>query len=148
MSGAARGRGLGRGAELTVRLLVTAGLGIDAFVHLRLADTMQLAAPGGLGGATLFRAQAAIALLAAVAVLATGRRLAYGFAALAAASALGPVLLYTYVQVPALGPIPSMYDPAWYPAKTLSAVAEAAALVLALLAILALPGKPSRSGHR
>lgn len=41
-----------------------------------------------------------------------------------------------------------MYDPAWYPAKTLSAVAEAAALVLALLAILALPGKPSRSGHR
>lgn len=81
-------------------------------------------------------------------MLATGRRLAYGFAALAAASALGPVLLYTYVQVPALGPIPSMYDPAWYPAKTLSAVAEAAALVLALLAILALPGKPSRSGHR
>lgn len=135
-----------RGTELTVRIVVAVCLGIDALIHLRLAEPMQLAAPGGLGAALLFRAQAALALLAAVAVLTTGRRLAYGLAALAGTSALGPVLLYTYVQVPDPGPIPSMYDPAWYPAKTVSAVAEATALVLALLAVLTL--KPTRFGHR
>jgi hypothetical protein len=42
------------------------------------------------------------------------------------------VLLYRYVDVPALGPIPSMYEPLWFPEKTLSAVAEAVATLAAL----------------
>ncbi len=118
-------------AEPLVRVLVVAALTVEAVVHLRLADTMQLAAPGGVGGGALFRVQATVAAVAALVLLVTGRRLAYLLAGLAALSGLVPVLVYTYVQVPALGPIPSMYDPAWHPEKTASAVAEAVAVVLA-----------------
>lgn len=129
-------------AEPVVRVLVVAGLAVDAVVHLRLADAMQLAAPGGIGGGTLFRVQAVGAALVAAVVLVTGHRLAYVVAGLAALSALVPVLLYTYVDVPALGPIPSMHDPIWYPEKTLSAVAEAATALLALLGFrLTSPGR-------
>lgn len=127
---AARGR---RAAEPLVRVLVVAALAVDAVVHVRLADAMQLAAPGGVGGGTLFYAQATVATVAALVLLVTGHRLAYALAGLAALSALVPVLLYTYVQVPAIGPIPSMYDPTWHPEKTVSAIAEAAAVVLAVV---------------
>ena len=49
-----------------------------------------------------------------------------------AASALGAVLLYRYVDVGALGPLPDMYENTWQvPGKLLSAYAEAAAIGLA-----------------
>lgn len=122
-----------RALELLIRVLVVAGLIVDAVVHFQLADTMQLAAPDGVGGGALFRAQATVASVAAVVLLVTGHRFAYVLAAAAALSALVPVLLYAYVQVPAIGPIPSLYDPGWYSSKTASAIAEAAAVLLAVV---------------
>lgn len=122
-----------RGRELAVRVLVAAALAVDAYVHLDLAPAMQLAAPGGVGGGTLFRIQAGAAVAAALFLLVTGSRLGYALAALVALSALVPVLLYSLVNVPALGPIPSLYDPTWYPAKVASVVAETVAVVLAVL---------------
>lgn len=122
-----------RPAEGLVRVLVVAGLAVDAYVHLDLADVAQLAAPGGIGGGTLFRLQAGVAALAAVLVLLSGRPWAYAFAFIAGLSALVPVLLYTYVDVPTIGPIPSMYDPTWYPEKVLSAVAEGAVVLLSVV---------------
>jgi len=121
--------------EFAIRLLVVAALGVDAYVHFDLADEMQLAAPGRIGGGTLFVIQAGAAIAAAVLLLLTGSRLAYVLAALVALSALVPVLLYTYVNLPALGPVPSLYDPTWYTAKVVSVVAEAAAVVLAVVGI-------------
>jgi hypothetical protein len=54
-----------------------------------------------------------------------------------AASALGAVLLYRYMDVGALGPLPDMYENTWQvPGKPLSAAAEAAAVVLATLGLL------------
>ncbi len=47
------------------------------------------------------------------------------------ASALVGVVLYCYVPVPQLGPIPSMYEPIWFPEKTLSAGAEGLGALLA-----------------
>jgi hypothetical protein len=41
------------------------------------------------------------------------------------------VVLYRYVNIPAFGPFPAMYEPVWFPEKTLSAVAEAAGALLA-----------------
>lgn len=122
----------GRGSvlEWACRLLVVAALGVDAYVHLHLAPAMQLAAPGGIGGGTLFRIQAVLAVAAALFLLLTGSRTAYAVAGLVALTALVPVLLYTYVNVPAIGPVPSMYDPTWYPEKLLSALAEGVAVVL------------------
>jgi hypothetical protein len=124
--------GTARPAEWAIRLLVVAGLAVDAYVHLDLAANQQLAAPGGIGGGTLFRLQAAVAAVVGLLVLLSGRRWAYALAFLAGLSALIPVLLYTYVDVPAFGPIPSMYEPIWYPEKVLSVVAEAAVVVLSV----------------
>ncbi len=59
-------------------------------------------------------------------------------ALLVSASALGAVVLYRYVDVGKLGPIPNMYENTWQvPGKLLSAYAEAAAVVLAGLGLLA-----------
>jgi hypothetical protein len=56
---------------------------------------------------------------------------------LAGASALAAVLLYRYVDVGSLGPLPDMYENTWQvPGKLLSAYAEAAAVVLAGLGLL------------
>lgn len=121
-----------RTAELVARGVVVLGLAVDAFIHLRVAPAMEIAAPGGLGGGFLFRAQATVAALAALVLLVTGRRWAYVLAGLVALSALGPVLLYHFVDVPAIGPIPSMYDPLWSPEKVISIVGEALALGFAI----------------
>ena len=53
------------------------------------------------------------------------------------ASALGAVLLYRYVDVGTLGPLPDMYENTWQvPGKLLSAYAEGAAVVFATLGLL------------
>ena len=67
-----------------------------------------------------------------IGVLVRPGRLSSAAAFLVAVGALAAVLLYRYVDVPASGPIPSMYEPLWFPEKTLSTVAEAVATLAAL----------------
>ena len=122
-----------RPVELGLRVLVAAGLAIQAVTHLRLARSYGFAAPDGIGGDNLFRIEAVAAIIAAVYLLARGSRLAYLVAAAVALGGLFAVVLYRYVDVPALGPMPSMYEPIWYFEKTLSAIAEGVAGVLALV---------------
>jgi len=110
-------------------------------VHLHLAPEYQLSAPDGIGAGNLFRVQAFVALAAAVFVLVRGTRTSYVVAFLVAGSALGAVVLYRYVNVPMLGPLPAMYEPVWFPEKSLTAVAEAIAAIVAGAAVLSLsPG--------
>ena len=72
-------------------------------------------------------------MIAAVALLVRPRRYTAAFAFLVAASGTVAVVLYRYVDVGAIGPIPNMYDPFWAPArKTLSVYAEALAALAAL----------------
>ena len=118
-----------------IGLVAAAGLIADAVVHLQLAPDYQLAAPAGIGQGNLFRMEAVAAVLVALWVLVRPGRLSFAAAFLVAASALAAVLLYRYVDVPAFGPIPSMYEPVWFPEKTLSAVAEAVAAGAALLGL-------------
>jgi hypothetical protein len=118
-------------AAIGLRVLVAAALAVDAVVHLRLASDYQLAAPGGIGQGNLFRIEAVVAIAVGLFVLVIGHRAAYAAAFIVAASALGAVLVYRYIDVPAIGPIPSMYEPLWYFQKSLSAVAEGAGAVLA-----------------
>jgi hypothetical protein len=119
-----------------LRVAIAAGLGVDAVIHLQLAAQYQLAAPGGIGQGTLFRIQATAAALAALWVLVRGSRLASLTAAAVAASALVAVLLYRYVDVPALGPLPAMYEPLWFPQKTATAIAEAVTVLAAVADVL------------
>lgn len=120
-----------RPRDILLRLLIAAALGIDAVVHLDLASGYQLGAPGGIGEGNLFRIEAAVAILVGLYVLIRGNRPAYAAAVVVAGSAFIAVLLYRYVDIPAIGPLPSMYEPVWFFEKTLSAAAEGLGAVLA-----------------
>ncbi|WP_326961850.1 MULTISPECIES: hypothetical protein [unclassified Arthrobacter] len=126
-------------------MCVAAALTVSAVIHVQLAPGYQQAAPGGLGQGTLFLVQAGAAALAAVFVLLRGSRTAFAAAAVMGFSSLAAVILYRYVQVPAIGPLPSMYEPVWYTAKTITAVAEAIAGALALTGFV-LRQRKSHSG--
>jgi hypothetical protein len=133
---------------VALRVLVSALLAVDAIVHLRLASDYQLAAPGGIGQGNVFRIEAAVAVAVGLYVLFIGSRTAYGAAFLVAASALAAVLVYRYVDVPAIGPIPSMYEPLWFFQKSLSGVAEGAGALLAAGGVALNTFAASRSPRR
>jgi hypothetical protein len=119
--------------ELLVRTLagVTAALfAVDAYVHFHDAGLF-----GDSGAAlsqpTVFRIQASVAVVVAIALLVRPHWLVWAVALLVAASATTAVFLYTNVNVGPLGPLPDMYDPTWVlPGKRASAVAESVATVL------------------
>jgi hypothetical protein len=116
-----------------LRLAAAAGLAVDAYVHADLAARFDTAG-SGISQGTLFVLEAALASLAAALILVSASRPAAAFGLLVALSALSAVLITRYADIGALGPLPNMYDPAWYPEKTLSAAAE----TLATLACAAL----------
>jgi hypothetical protein len=134
--------------NLALSLLVASGLIVDAVVHLRLAPGYQLADPTGTGQGNLFRIEAVVALVAAAYVLLRGSRLAFLTAALVGLSAFVAVVITRYLEIPAIGPIPSMYEPIWFLQKTLSAVAEAAVAVLGLIGAIVVTRRQLQSGRR
>jgi hypothetical protein len=108
-------------------------LGIDAYVHLHDAHFYDSLASSSLSEGTLFRIQAIVAVVVAVALLVRPHPVVWAVAVLVTASAVGAVLLYTYVDVGALGPLPDLYEPSWVPAgKLASAVAEGLRTLLAI----------------
>lgn len=119
---------------LVLRVAIAVALIVSAVIHFQLAAGFQQAAPSGIGGGNLFRIQGAVAVLTALYVLARGTKRSFLLAALVALASLVAVIAYRYIQIPTIGPIPSMYEPVWYTTKTITAVAEALALILALTA--------------
>ena len=114
-----------------------AALGVDSYVHARDAGFYDAVQTSVLSQGTLFRLEAAVAGVIAVALLIRPSRIWFAAAFLVAASALGAVLLYTYVDVGSLGPLPNMYEPTWaLPGKPASAWAEGAGVVLAATGLL------------
>jgi hypothetical protein len=119
--------------QVTLIVVVVAGLGVDAFVHFDLASAFKNVKTSTLSEADLFRAEAIGAIVAAAALLLRPRWYTAAFAFLVAAGGTVAVVLYRYVDVGAFGPFPDMYDPFWAPAeKNLSAVAEGVAALAAL----------------
>lgn len=104
------------------------GLVIDAWVHLDLASAFAHVKTSTMSQADLFRVEAVLAIVAAVALLIRPRQWSAGFAFLISAGGFVAVVVYRYVDVGQIGPIPNMYDPFWLPTgKWVSAIAEAAA---------------------
>jgi hypothetical protein len=110
--------------SLLLALLAAAGLAYDAYVHLHLASAYDHNGSTITQGA-LFRVEAGLAILAAVVVLLSDSRLAWALAGVVGIGGVAAVVLYRYVDVGSIGPIPNMYEPIWYGEKTRSAVAEA-----------------------
>jgi hypothetical protein len=136
--------------RLVLRGVTALALLVDAVVHIHLAPGYQLSAPSGIGAGNLFRIEAAVALAVALLVVLRPTRTSYAAAFLVGLSALGAVLLYRYVNVPAFGPLPAMHEPVWFFEKTLSAIAEAVAVMVAGAAVLSTPGVivPRRNAHK
>jgi len=118
--------------SLVLAVLAAAALGYDAYVHLDLASTYDPVGDSITQGA-LFRVEAAPAILAALVLLLSDSRLAWLFAGSVGLGGVVAVVLYRYVNVPAIGPIPQMYEPVWFQEKSLSAVAEGLVVVLFLV---------------
>jgi hypothetical protein len=116
-----------------LRLITAAALAVDAYLHADLAHRYDLNRFAPISQGDLFRIEAGIASLMALLVLVAATRVVWAVAFLVAASALGAVLLYAHTDVGALGPLPDMYEPLWYPRKTAAAFAEGAATAGALL---------------
>ena len=109
-------------------------LSIDAYVHFHDARFYDSAATSTLSEGNLFRTQAIAAVVVAVALLVRPHPVVWAVAVLVSASAVGAVLLYTYVDVGALGPLPDLYEPTWAAAgKLASAVAEGLGTLLAII---------------
>ena len=122
--------------SMALRVLTALMLFIDAGVHLHLAPGYPDATPGGIGQGTLFLLEGAAAVLSGLYVLLRGSRAAYALALAVAFSGFVAVVLYRYVDIPAFGPFPAMYDPVWFFEKSLSAVAEGAGTVLAAMGLV------------
>lgn len=111
-------------------------LAIDAYVHFHDAHLFD----GGTATLTegvLFRIQAGVAVVVAIALLIRPHWLVWTVALLVSASATAAVFLYAYVDVGRLGPLPDLYDPSWtLPGKLASAVAETVATVLSVVGLV------------
>ncbi|WP_077193828.1 hypothetical protein [Streptomyces lydicus] len=137
--------GTGLPAEGAARLLAAAGLALDAYVHARLAGRYD-AITATIGQGLLFRVEAALAALAALLVLVVRRPAADAFACLVAAGGLALLLLYTYVDVGPLGPLPDMYEPFLTGDKQLTLVAQAVGVLATGYLLLTRERSPRR--HR
>jgi hypothetical protein len=116
----------------TAALLLT-----DAYVHFDDAGLYDVGTGAALTQGSLFRAQAGVAVVVAIALLVRPHWLVWTIALLVAAGATAAVFLYTYVDVGRLGPLPNMYDPTWVlPGKRASAVAETVATGLSIAGLL------------
>ncbi len=121
--------------RLALRLVVIVGLAYDVISHWHLApnfDSLKGSGNPTITQGGLFRLESGLALLAIVLVAVIHRRWTAAFAFLVAFGGVVAVLLYRYVDVGAIGPLPDMYDASWYAEKTWSAIAEAAAAIAAL----------------
>jgi hypothetical protein len=118
--------------RLSFALAVFAALGLayDAKVHLQLASGYDAVGSTITQGA-LFRIEAIVAIVTALALLVCDRRLVWLAAGLTGLAGVAAVVLYRYVDVGAIGPIPDMYEPVWFAEKTWSAVAEGAVAITA-----------------
>jgi len=114
-----------------LRVATAAALGIDAVVHWQNASAYD-AVTATITQGELFRVEAAAAVVTGLLVLVRPRPSSWVAALLVGASALAAVVLYRYVDLGSLGPLPDMYESTWQvPGKLLSAYAEGAAVVLA-----------------
>lgn len=132
----------------TLVVITVAGLVVDAIVHFNLASAFENNKTSVLSEADIFRIDATLAIIAAVALLVRPRRYTAAFAFVVALAGTVAVLVYRYVDVGAFGPIPNMYDPYWQPVgKVLSVIGEAIAAVTSLTLFVMMQqraGSPAR----
>ncbi|MFF1729775.1 hypothetical protein [Streptomyces sp. NPDC058247] len=117
------------------RVLAAAGLAVNAYVHADLASRYD-PVRATISQGSLFRIETALAALAAVLVVFWRRSLGDVFAWLTAAGGLAALLVYRYIDVGALGPLPDMYEPLWYAEKGLVVISQLVTVVAMTLLLV------------
>jgi hypothetical protein len=117
-----------------LRVVAATALAVSGYLHRDLAEG-PLVGGGQVTLAGLFTAQAVVAIVVAVVVLVRPVRAAWLAVAVVGSASLAALILSVYVQIPAVGPFPSLYEPFWYPEKVIAAVAAAVASAAALVAL-------------
>jgi ABC-type Fe3+-siderophore transport system permease subunit len=119
-------------ARWTLTGLAVLGLAVDAYTHFDLATQYQFNRTSTVSQETLFRLEAVLAIVAAVAIIVRANIWTALLVIAVAGGGLALLLIYRYVNVGQLGPLPNMYEPLWFTEKSWSAVGEAVAAVAAL----------------
>jgi hypothetical protein len=133
-----------------LRVVTAAALGVDAFVHNDLFREYDLnQGTATLSQGDLFRIEAVVSALVALALLVSSRWFVWVAAWAVAASAVGAMLLYRYHDPGALGPLPDMYEPYWFREKSVAGIAEGLAVVTATCGLVdAWWRSRRRAGHQ
>lgn len=121
-----------------MRIAVIAALVLSAYIHLKYAHFYSRVGNDITQG-TLFKLQGALAIAAAIALGVNARLIGWGGAALVLVGSFGAIMAYRYINIGAIGPLPSMYEPVWNPQgdhlKVVAAIAEGAGSALALVGL-------------
>ncbi len=125
-----------------LRAVAVIGLVVGAYVHADQAGVYGVAfdreALRAIPIGNLFIAQAAVGLLCALWLAVSGSTRAWVAVLMVSGGSALAVTVSRYTPTPAIGPIPSLYEPAWVQPAVISVVAEgiSAAACLAALIIL------------
>ncbi|MDT4891382.1 MAG: hypothetical protein QOE97_417 [Pseudonocardiales bacterium] len=120
-------------------VVAAAGLVVDAWTHFDLAHLYDFNRTSTVNEGVLFRVEASLAIVAAVWILVRPGYLSAAFTVLLAGGGAALLVVYRYVDVGKLGPLPNMHEPIWYREKTVSLIGELVATAAALVLLAALP---------
>ena len=116
-------------------LVIAAGLAIDAFTHLDLAHNYRFNSTGTVNEGVLFQIEGISAVVVAVLILIRPNLWTGLLASALAGGGAAVLLIYRYVQVGKLGPLPDMSEPVWFREKVESLIGELVAFAAALLLV-------------
>ncbi len=128
-----------RRTGIVLRVLGVVALGVSAFVHIDIASSRPLVADGQITLMGLFMAQGVVAAIVALWVLVRGDTLAWLAVGAFGLASLAALVLSVYVEIPSIGPFPTIYEPVWYTDKYVAAAAAGAAAIIALVALVRMP---------
>lgn len=115
--------------------ITVVGLAIDAYVHIKLAGDYD----GGdftITEGTLFRIEAAMAVIAAILLLVRPNRITAGIAAAVAGGGTFALLFYYFFNPGQIGPLPPMHEPLMFTDKAVTLIAQAIATATALVLVV------------
>jgi len=121
---------------VVIRLLVVAGLAVDAYTHIHLASNFKSNNDGVISGDWMFRLEGIVAAIVAILVLIWANRLTYLLAFVVAAGGVAAVVIFSKYNVGKIWPLSTVYEPIWYTEKYVSLIGEAVAAVAALIGVI------------
>lgn len=125
-----------------LRTVAAVGLAIGAYVHADQAGVYGVAfdreALRAVPLGNLFVLQAVVGLLCCAWLAVSGSLRAWLAVLVVSGGSFLAVTVSRYVPIPGLGPIPSLYEPAWTEPALVSAVAEGASAAACVAALIVL----------